>query len=99
MRKRILLLILVMFVLTSCDSVDNNDKVKETDKEIIIDEKAVELVNKEANTILERYNTPEGFQRIDVEDGSFGEFLRKQKLKPYGEKVLYYDGREKPFPD
>lgn len=97
MRKRILLLIFVMLVLTSCDSVDNNDKAKETDNKIIIDEKAVELLNKEANTISERYNTPEGFERIDVEDGSFGEFLRKQKLKPYGEKVLYYDGREKPF--
>ncbi|NLC03400.1 MAG: DUF4846 domain-containing protein [Tissierellia bacterium] len=46
-------------------------------------------------TIKDRYPTPIGFGRIEVEEDSFEEFLRNQELKPYGEKVLYYDGREK----
>lgn len=52
-------------------------------------------VNKEGATIEKRYPEPKGYTRIKVEENSFGGFLRKQKLKPYGEKVLYYNGREK----
>lgn len=53
------------------------------------------LVNKEGKTICERYPTPEGYVRVKLEDGSFGEFLRNQKLRPYGTNALFYDGREK----
>jgi len=53
------------------------------------------LVNKEGLTIKDRYLPIEGYLRVEYEEGSFAEFLRNQKLKPYGEKVLYYDGREK----
>ncbi|MCF6464810.1 hypothetical protein C3E90_02720 [Clostridium sp. Cult2] len=49
----------------------------------------------EGSTVETRYSTPEGFKRVEVEENSFGQFLRNQKLKPYGEKVLYYNGREK----
>ncbi|MDI9496745.1 MAG: DUF4846 domain-containing protein [Bacillota bacterium] len=47
-------------------------------------------------TVKDRYLPVEGYVRAEYEDGSFAEFLRNQKLKPYGEKVLYYDGRKKP---
>lgn len=53
-------------------------------------------VNPEGMTVMERYLLPEGYERVKVEEGSFAEFLRHQKLKPYGQKALYYDGREKP---
>src|SRR5699024_10057775 len=43
----------------------------------------------------ERYPTPRDYNRIRVEEKSFGEFLRGQKLKAYGEKVIYYNGMEK----
>jgi len=46
-------------------------------------------------TIETRYNVPTGYKRVNVEKGSFAEFLRNQKLKPYGEKALYYNGKEK----
>ncbi len=42
--------------------------------------------------IFERFKLPDGYKRIDVEDGSFQEFLRNLPLKKYGEKVKYYDG-------
>lgn len=52
-------------------------------------------VNKQGTTVETRYNVPAGYKRVSVEKGSFAEFLRNQKLKPYGEKALYYNGKEK----
>jgi hypothetical protein len=55
----------------------------------------VSLINEIGITIEERFLLPEGFVRVHVEQGSFAEYLRGQKLKPHGSNVLYYDGREK----
>ena len=60
--------------------------------EIILEES---ILNKDGMTILERYAPPKGYIRIEAVDGSFADFLRNQELKTYGDKVLYYDGREK----
>jgi hypothetical protein len=57
------------------------------------------LHNKDGHTIADRYLVPEGFTRIQVQENSFAHFLRNSELKPYGEKVLCYDGREKPGDD
>ena len=51
-------------------------------------------VNKQGTTVETRDNVPAGYKRVSVEKGSFAEFLRNQKLKPYGEKALYYNGKE-----
>ena len=52
-------------------------------------------LNKKGMTVETRYSVPKGYKRVSVEKGSFAEFLRNQKLKPYGEKALYYNGKEK----
>lgn len=54
------------------------------------------LVNKDGRTIGERFKTPEGFERIEVQKGSYAEYLRSFELKPDGTEVKYFDGREKP---
>ena len=59
------------------------------------EEKNKKQVNSEGMTIETRYNVPMGYQRVSAENGSFAQFLRNQKLKPYGEKALYFDGRVK----
>ncbi|MBP1587945.1 MAG: hypothetical protein ILO53_06055 [Clostridia bacterium] len=51
-------------------------------------------VNEEGNTIETRFNPPKGYTRVSVEPGSFGEYLRKYPLKPYGSKALIYSGAE-----
>jgi hypothetical protein len=38
---------------------------------------------------------PKGYERVSVEKGSFGEYLRNLPLKPDGSKVKLYDGRAK----
>jgi hypothetical protein len=46
-------------------------------------------------TIVDRFEVPPGFVRVDVEPGSFGEWLRQLPLMPGGTPVLLHDGREK----
>ena len=61
------------------NSSDTKDKI-ENDKKGQEEEK-LSYINQEGKTIKERYIPLEGFRRIEVEKGSFGEFLRDQKLK------------------
>ncbi len=100
--KNILLILLISIFLTGCNSIDNSkiddiENNKPINKPIPIKEIVEEdnILNKDGMTIKDRYSTPASFKRIEVESNSFGEFLRNQKLKSYGEKVLYFDGREK----
>lgn len=93
-----LFLILIIIVLfTSCKSNGNSLK---SPLNFGIQEKNEATKNNthvipEGSTIETRYSIPEGFKRVEIEKDSFEEFLRNQKLKPYGEKALYYNGKEK----
>ncbi|MDR7856619.1 DUF4846 domain-containing protein [Tissierella sp.] len=95
--KWILLLIIVSMLMTSCKAM-KGDVESQSSIDLPIEgkgNKEASYINTEGQTIEERYLTLEGYSRVEVDKDSFGEFLRNQKLKPYGEKVLYYDGREK----
>lgn len=100
--KKILIVLLISIFLAGCNNMDNEnlgevDKNKPINESTPIEEFSQDnnILNPEETTIKDRYSTPIGFERIEVESNSFGEFLRNQKLQPYGEKVLYFDGREK----
>lgn len=89
MYKRILIFIFIItIVATGCVQKQNMDlnNIKTSQKE---------LINPKGETISERYFPPQGYERVKLEKDSFGTFLRNQKLKPYGEKVLYYNGKAK----
>lgn len=45
-------------------------------------------------TVSDRFGVPEGFQRVSVEDGSFGAFLRNYPLKPYGTVPKFKNGSD-----
>lgn len=95
--KIIYFLSIILFLLTGCNKeIDNSIQLQDS-KPITqeITNPGEKLINEDGNTIGERYFPPKGFERVEVSENSFGEFLRNQKLKPYGEKVLYYDGRVK----
>ena len=106
-----ILSIFLFLLLTSCSKNTNQTNNEKTDmmigiklkKEIendginrlnIVKKKYIE-VNFKGLNLVDRYKTPEGYERIVVEEGSFGEYLRNKKLKPYGNKALYYNGRTK----
>jgi hypothetical protein len=89
--------LLILLLITGCKNVNLDNSADLPSK--IFDNQGTginNLVNKEGMTVKDRYLPVEGYVRAEYEDGSFAEFLRNQKLKPYGEKVLYYDGRKKP---
>ncbi|MBR9914752.1 MAG: DUF4846 domain-containing protein [Algicola sp.] len=50
-----------------------------------------QLINKDSTTIKSRVNAPLGYQRADYAKGSFQEYLRNYKLKPYGTQIINYD--------
>lgn len=94
--KKYLPLLIAVLVFVGCSQSKSENKtelpIPPVEPEIILEES---ILNKDGMTILERYAPPKGYNRIEVADGSFADFLRNQKLKIYGDKVLYYDGREK----
>ena len=94
--KKYLALLITVSVLVGCSQSKPENitelPVPPVEPEIILEES---ILNKDGMTILERYAPPKGYIRIEAVDGSFADFLRNQELKTYGEKVLYYDGREK----
>ncbi|MGB7605838.1 MAG: DUF4846 domain-containing protein [Lutisporaceae bacterium] len=57
--------------------------------------KPISLINEQGNTIEERIQTPAGFDRITVEENSFGDYLRGFPLKTHGSTVKYYNGNIK----
>ncbi|MBU5314605.1 DUF4846 domain-containing protein [Tissierella carlieri] len=91
--KKIFIILLILVLPISCKPIEDDTKLSLVTDNLPKKEKT--YINVAGETIEERYLTLEGYKRIETEENSFGEFLRAQRLKPYGEKVLYYDGREK----
>lgn len=52
------------------------------------------LVNKDSLTIIGRVNIPEGYKRVNYPKGSFEDYLRNYKLKPFASKIINYDDSE-----
>jgi hypothetical protein len=52
-------------------------------------------INPSGKTILERIKVPEGFERIPLDETSFGNYLRTLPLKPEGTNVFLYNGEQK----
>ena len=52
----------------------------------------IDPLNENGVTVETRFNTPEGFTRVESESGSFGSYLQNLPLKPHGSKVHHFDG-------
>jgi hypothetical protein len=98
--KYLILIISILVSITACSKIKNIENENPPQEKFVEAETRENyIINKEGITIGERYPTPEGYTRNEVGKNSFGEFLRNQKLKPYGEKALFYNGRVKLFYD
>lgn len=53
------------------------------------------IIKPEGSVIIDRFDVPQGYKRLNSEEGSFAYYLQHLPLKPEGSKVTYYDGREK----
>lgn len=89
MLQHLLILFLSTTVFVACsqnsaDSISN----KTADKTVI-------EFDSSGTTVESRYNTPAGFERIQVDSNSFGHYLRNLPLKGANEEVTYYNGGKK----
>ncbi|WP_419869915.1 DUF4846 domain-containing protein [Chryseobacterium sp. CT-SW4] len=50
------------------------------------------LIDKDKSTIRQRFSPPENYEWIEEPPHSFGQFIESFPLKPYGTKILKYDG-------
>lgn len=97
--KYLLIFIITVILIFGCgltdDIIGSPESVESpSDEDTILDEKK-SYINPEGENIEARYIPIEGYERVEVFEGSFEEFLRNQRLKPYGELAYYYDGRTK----
>lgn len=91
--KKIITGITAILIFIGCTKEKLSDRLlPEPDKnEHLISENALKI-NKNKNTIRERFSPPEGYEWIEEKPGSFGHFIENFKLKPYGSQILKYDG-------
>ncbi len=97
------LFIALIVLLTNCseskepiseDVNKNNQNVEQN-----LPQQQFQYINQEGKTIAKRFNPPQGFKRIEVNNNSFGAYLRKVPLKSHGAIVKYHNGYEKDRPD
>ncbi len=86
MQKSIFILLILSFV--SCKK-DTGNKQHITSSLIVAQSNS--LVNPKGKTIRTRFNTPEGFIRLQPAKDSFQEYLQNFNLKPHGAKVHLYN--------
>ncbi|NIF04038.1 hypothetical protein F3J23_01180 [Chryseobacterium sp. Tr-659] len=91
--KKIILSILFLASAVSCVKEKSEDRlVEDPDKnEYLIAQNALKI-NKDRNTIRERFSAPDGYEWVEEKAESFGYFIEHFKLKPYGSQILKYDG-------
>ena len=69
---------------------DNSEMQSET-----VNAVSQNILHADGNTLETRFAVPAGYTRVNCEQDSFGDFLRRYPLLPDGEKVHLYNGKEK----
>ncbi|KMQ65817.1 hypothetical protein ACM46_08180 [Chryseobacterium angstadtii] len=89
--KKTISILMTALITSAC----SNDKAISGSKtniaEVITQENPVQI-DKNKNTIRERFSAPEGYTWMEEKPGSFGYFIENFKLKPYGSQIMKYDG-------
>jgi Domain of unknown function (4846) len=90
--KRLLVIVLsiVFFIIGWFWTSSSNSSINT----IAIVNETPELINKDSLSIKGRVNIPNGYKRVTYAIGSFEEYLRSYKLKPFGSKIINYDNSE-----
>lgn len=96
--KKFLIMILSLVCTLLIISCNNNNYKDLKDNTLNNDDnsKTQSLINENGTTIANRFAPPKNFKRVEVQEGSFEEYLRNQPLKPHGSEVKYFNGKVKP---
>ncbi len=101
MKKLLITMLLLLLLLLSACSNTNPAKstksaVAEPTQSAVTPsptiEKPEKLINPKGQTVQERITVPKGFERINVENNSFGQYLRALPVKADGTKIQLYNG-------
>ncbi len=94
--KYLLTLVFITFLSIACQQRNTQEStIKRIVDKLPITQTQNALINPEGSKIVTRIQTPEGFERVGVQEHSFAHYLRNFSLKPHNSKVHYYDGRVK----
>ena len=97
------LFIALIVIFTSCSeskkSISEGVNKNKQNLEQNLPQLQFDYINSQGTTITTRFNPPQGFERVEVNENSFGHYLRKIPLKPHGAIVKYHNGYEKDRPD
>lgn len=94
MKKRLFILVLGIIIIALAywlKPVKDTIDLEYISKAIVLNEN---LIIEDSLTISSRVKTPLGYKRVEYPKGSFQEYLRHYKLKPYGSKIINYDASE-----
>lgn len=89
--KRLLLVVVIIAIVLLAFQLK---PVEKTVNKVIAYVETPSLINKDSLTIRTRVKVPEGYTRVAYPKGSFEEYLRNYKLKPFGSKIINYDDSE-----
>lgn len=92
--KPLLYGILMIVSVASCQTKESSEPSKINEKTTV--KEPISWIISTGKTIETRFNTPEGFTRINSDSSSFGLHLRNLPLKADGAAVLDYNGKVKP---
>lgn len=87
-----LLFSMLFYLFTSCSQTDSDSLQANAAQQ---DSSTAKEYQPTGMTIRERYNAPQGFQRVAADSGSFAYYLRHLPLKADGAEVSYYNGGKK----
>lgn len=90
--KRLPLVILPLLFACSSTPASTQAETPPPQKPVL----ATSPIDTSGTTIETRFLCPDGFERMETEVASFGNFLRTLPLKKHGAQVKTYDGRVKP---
>lgn len=82
--------LITLLLLSSCNSDKTSSNTK-TDRNGNSVSEILVKINKDKNTIKERFSPPKDYEWVDEKPDSFGYFIENFKLKPYGSPILKYD--------
>lgn len=89
-------ILLITILLSSCKTMRNGGGISNDSLSMV---ESTPMINDYGRTILARFDTPKGYERVELNENSFGDYLRTLSLKPEGAPAKLYDGRIKPNPD
>ncbi|MFP5471767.1 MAG: DUF4846 domain-containing protein [Bacteroidia bacterium] len=89
--------LILLFSIFSCanSETDNftNKRTIQSEENLAIENE--NIIDTSGTTLLTRFNVPNGYKRVELNENTFGFYLRNFPLKPFGSKVYTYDGNLK----